>query len=69
MNDIEDIVPISKGQLRAFMYENYAKGKNDAAEAIIAAVKNNQKSIAGLAGIGNAVLVEEYLVELIERQK
>ena len=69
MNDIEDIVPISKGQLRAFMYENYAKGKNDAAEAVIAAVKSNQKAIAGLAGIGNAVLVEEYLVELIERQK
>ena len=31
----EDIVPITQGNLRAFMYENYAKGQADERERII----------------------------------
>jgi hypothetical protein len=31
----EDIVPITQGNLRAFMYENYAKGQEDERKRII----------------------------------
>jgi hypothetical protein len=35
----EDIVPITQGNLRAFMYENYAKGQEDERKRIIAYLK------------------------------
>lgn len=65
----ETEVPISVGQLRAFMYENYAKGKEDLANEFIAAVKDKRTELAGLAGIGNAVLLEELLIEIVEGLK
>jgi len=66
---VEDIVPITKGQLRAFMYENYAKGKEDVANAAIKAIKDRGAQLASLAGIGNAVLLEELLIEMIKDLK
>ena len=35
----EDIVPITQGNLRAFMYENYAKGIEDERARILAYLK------------------------------
>lgn len=42
---IDDIVPITEGKLRAFMYESYAKGQEDATRSERDRLKSRVKDI------------------------
>jgi hypothetical protein len=57
-----DIVPISQGQLKAFMYENFSKGKQSEQERIVFLIENYLENVRDQTTAQNLI----YLLKRIK---